>query len=130
MFKECVRITVIVGVLWGLVLSVSGCGVVERQREARASASASAATAAASATAAVADNIPVCELTEAADLESMTGGQIRNFSYVHSPPPGGDNGSSAVGASGETKSSFACYVRYVENGPLHDIEVRRLIHRV
>jgi len=41
-FKECVRITVIVGVLWGLVLSVSGCGVVERQREARASASASA----------------------------------------------------------------------------------------
>ena len=101
MFKDCVRITVIVGVLWGLVLSVSGCGVVERQREARASASASAsaATAAASATAAVADNIPVCELTEAADLESMTGGQIRNFSYVHSPPPGGDNGSSAVGAS-------------------------------
>ena len=46
--------------------------MVERQREARASAS--AATAAASATAAVADNIPVCELTEAADLESMTGG--------------------------------------------------------
>ena len=124
MIKECVRVTIIVGVLWGLVLPVSGCGVVERQREARASASASAATAAASATAAVADNIPVCELTEAADLESMTGGQIRNFSYVHSPPPGGDNASSAVGASGETKSSFACYVRYVENGPLHDIEVR------
>ena len=106
------RIIVIMGVLCGALLLMSGCGMVERQREARASAA--AATAAASATAAVADNIPVCELIEAVDLESMTSGQIRNFSYLHS--------SLAVG-DGETVSSFTCYIRYAEDDPLYEVEI-------